>query len=105
MPEESEEEMTVKLRDSVQWFAEIMEEVLRKHDSNRGVKGWIYALDDWENEWYFKRLKEEVEELTSIQEGSILARDHQLISEAADVANFAMMIADRARTRIGKGIK
>ena len=42
-----------------------------------------------------QRLKEETEELTN---GILFQSRKQIISEAADVANFAMMIADNART-------
>ncbi|GIQ61511.1 hypothetical protein PACILC2_00790 [Paenibacillus cisolokensis] len=80
------------LRSEVQWFAEQMEENLRENDHKGG----------WENEsiyWLFSRLKEESTELLRAVD---LVRDlhddpKKIISEAADVANFAMMIADNAR--------
>ena len=82
----------------VRWFAEEMEKELKTNDS----KG------SWEDEdvlWLFGRLLEEVEELRVILEQSdgmeSSCPDYKdvpdIISEAADVANFAMMIADRVR--------
>ena len=114
--------MKNKLRESVRWFAGIMEEVMGKHGLNREVSRMNHACDDWgDDEWYFQRLKDKVKELTSIEKNFIvgrqwrkpsgedgrnlfevklhLSRNHQLILEAADVANLAMMIAERAKIR------
>jgi hypothetical protein len=69
-----------------------MERKLSEHDDRNG---WLYDCDDaGEDEVLMDRLLEEVEEMTD-SDG-----DDEMINEAADVANFAMMIAERARIRI-----
>ena len=79
------------MRTEVRLFAELMEKELQAHDDR---PGW----DDEELSWLFKRLGEEVDELfEAIQEDSqvgILLDPVLVGKEAADVANFAMMIAD-----------
>ena len=72
----------------VQWFAAHMEKKLRENDHKPG----------WFRDSHFallRRLREEVEELAE----ATMAQDSsdQIVKEAADVANFAMMIADNAR--------
>ena len=69
------------------WFTQEMEKKIR---SNEHKDAWdCLPLD-----WLFKRLLEEVEELRV----EIVARKSaHTISEAADVAIYAMMIADRVR--------
>ena len=72
------------LRPEVASFAALMEAELRKHDDRPG----------WKNEdvqWLFSRLKDESTELIKAihTKGPI-----SIGREAADVANFAMMIAD-----------
>lgn len=91
----------MELRNDVLWFAEQMELKLRGND-HKG--GW----DLCEPQWLLKRLKEEVKELSetlswrdadlgrSASEG-VLFRDvsnEEIIKECADIANFALMIAD-----------
>jgi hypothetical protein len=81
----------------VDWFAERMKAKLRE-PRNEAKGGW---RDDGYLE-LMSRLSEECRELeTEICDpmGSI----QMLVDEAADVANFAMMIADRARSAGGKG--
>ncbi len=94
------------LRLEVAVFAEEMERKLRKNEH----KGW------WEEcslEYLFERLSEELEELRDIvfkekeKSANTLDYEEQLLKpviyadrireEAADVANFAMMIADVCR--------
>jgi NTP pyrophosphatase (non-canonical NTP hydrolase) len=85
------------LRPSVAAFAALMERVLRDND-HKG--GW----QDCEPEWLLMRLRQEVAELDeAMQKGTIARRDESgrtsdwpadIAREAADVANFAMMIAD-----------
>jgi len=73
----------IKMRKEVKWFAELMEEKLKKND---------YKLH-WKNArfgYLFGRLREETEEL-------YFAEGEEKIDECVDVANLAMMIADRAR--------
>lgn len=78
----------IELRPEVQWFAELMEFVLRANDHKPGWKA------DSE-EALLDRLHEEVAELRT----EILSEDRvdHVVKEAVDVANFAMMIADVAR--------
>ncbi len=80
------------LRPAVQGFAERMEANLRRHDE-RGTSGW----DDETIDFLKARLHEEVDELvialhmSKAYPGEYKRRARD---EAADVANFAMMIAD-----------
>ena len=82
----------LKLRPCVAWFAQHMERKLRKHDRERGPRGW---QEDGASHLY-DRLQDEASEL----EGAIRRTGEggkdadRIIGEAADVANFAMMIAD-----------
>ena len=85
------------IRPEVQAFAEAMEGKLRRHDMERG--------DSWKEEeslWLLGRLVEEVKELERIL-GSQNRLAHEakwarrVLSEAADVGNFAMMIAEVCR--------
>lgn len=75
------------VREPVQWFAEEMERKLRANDDRDGWK--VGRLD-----WLFDRLTEEVEELR-VEVGRRAGL--HIIDECTDVANFAMMIADRVR--------
>ena len=76
-------------RSSVQWFAKHMEIELKENDHKPG----------WDSEpldFLVMRLEDEVYELKQ----SVFDDDRtneDIISEAADVANFAMMIAERYR--------
>lgn len=81
------------LRPEVLAFARLMEGELRKHDDR---EGWHF-LNVW---WLWKRLLQEKDELLA----ALHFRDRTGLSEvssslvgqeAADVANFAMMIASR----------
>ncbi len=88
---------TQTLRPEVLAFARQMEAALRQQDGDRG--------DDWQEEdldWLVGRLDEEVEELKRAvddlsddgyrpQDRPLLVTD--VITEAADVANFALFIA------------
>ena len=82
----------IELRPEVQWFAEQMELKLRANDHKGG----------WANEdllWLWSRIREEWEELhTAIFCQDPIPQD-LIVGEAADVANFAMMVADNARRR------
>jgi len=88
------------LRPAVQWFAEQMEAALRRNDHKTGWAGCDqdYLLDG---------LDQEVKELDRACErfdpktAKRIATNDEIIGEAADVANFAMMIADNAGPRIG----
>ena len=84
--------------DRAPWFTEEREKKLAANDYKGG----------WEDEdvsWLFKRLEEEVKELGRVLDKADAIFSNcpdkefipEIISEAADVANFAMMIADRVR--------
>ena len=72
----------MELRPEVRKFAELMERELRHNDWKPGWKG--------ESELYLvQRLLQETAELVAV-----LRKGGDLGAEAADVANYAMMIAD-----------
>lgn len=76
----------MKKRIEVKLFANAMENELREND-HKG--GW----QNCEMGYLRRRLRQEVEELCrAVDEG----RTKDILSEAADVANFAMMIADNS---------
>lgn len=84
--------MTREERESaVDWFAERMKQKLRKPE-NEAKGGW--REDSLRALWH--RLREETDELFEALDEDGVPWDH-VIDEAADVANFAMMIADHAR--------
>lgn len=77
----------LKRREPVNWFSRQMEERLRQNDHK---SGWQH--DNWDA--LIRRLREETEELIDA------CRDmgpNSVVRECADIANFAMMIADNAR--------
>jgi len=92
--------LAMSLRPELASFARIMEERLRAND-HKG--GWA----DCDNRWLTLRLVEEVGELAQKMAawGDWYGRQEEmrqeLEGECADVANFAMMIADNARNRRG----
>lgn len=76
------------MREEVRWFSEAMERKLAEND-HKG--GWHNA----DTIYLLKRLEEELQEL---QEAALLNYENEkVISESVDVANFAMMIADKYR--------
>lgn len=81
------------MRPEVQLFAMAMETRLRENDAQKGEKGW----DDISRWVLHENLVEEVGELRwaidNDAEGNVL-------EEAADVGNFAMMIFDKAWLKI-----
>lgn len=71
------------MRDEVKSFAQAMEYKLRRND-HKG--GW----EERDTATLFDRLEDEVRELrAAIEDGN----PYEIVMEAADVANFAMMIA------------
>jgi len=75
------------MRPSILRFAEVMEQKLARND-------WKCGWNNEPQEWLFERLLHEVGELAE----AIGKMDSQaIIEEAADVANFAHMIADVAQ--------
>jgi NTP pyrophosphatase (non-canonical NTP hydrolase) len=75
------------LRPEVLAFAKLMEEKLRKHDLDRGRQGW----KDDDPRHLLKCLEKEHDEL---QDALVGGKNDSIAGECADVANFAMMIAD-----------
>ncbi len=82
------------VRPAVKWFAEQMEAALKRND-HKG--GWLQ--DDWDE--LYDRIKDETKELKKECE-KLYQDDEKIIKEAADVANFAMMIADIFGNEIGQ---
>ncbi|WP_217647716.1 hypothetical protein [Alicyclobacillus macrosporangiidus] len=76
------------MRPEIAWFAEQMS---GKLDENAHKGGWN-RCDPW---WLLGRLREEAAELQAAMMNP--GAPEVIIREAADVANFAMMIADLAR--------
>lgn len=85
-----------ELRAPVIWFAIQMEDRLREND-DRGQTGW----ETMSTGWLLTRMKEEVRELE--QAAFPLSGDEAdveaIVRECADVANFAMMVADNANMK------
>jgi len=79
------------VRDEVREFAADMEGVLRENEHKGGWDGLKFAE-------LLEKLREEVEELASAMHTASSSK-YFIIHEAADVANYAMMIADTARRR------
>ena len=75
------------MRPQVAWFANEME---RQLEENGCKLGWERCTD----KWLLKRLRQEVEELEQA-----VKKGKNVVEEAADVANFAMMIADNFQER------
>jgi NTP pyrophosphatase (non-canonical NTP hydrolase) len=85
------------LRPEVQWFAQAMEKELRENDHKGGWSATSFTE-------LIQRLHEESGELARAVDEFLRALVEQrmqdgthVLAEAADVANFAMMIADIAR--------
>lgn len=95
------------VRPELNWFAQAMEAQLRQNDHKGGAESWRNdsPLD------LIRRIHEELEELERIGPGHMVAASlrvienpgnpghragcaHDILSEAADVANFCMMVAD-----------
>lgn len=77
-------------RKEVQWFSEQMEAALKAND-HKG--GWY----DCEEGWLLRRLSQELQELRQARTKGREA----VIKECADIANFAMMIADNREKQWG----
>lgn len=86
----------LKRREPVNWFSREMEKRLRRQDYSRGCVGWRGSA----MRWLYGRLGQESFELADAlanQSTETALRTEAIIRECADVANFAMMIADNAR--------
>lgn len=75
------------IRQELAWFSGIMEMTLKENDHKGG-----WGAEQCTMDYLTGRLQEEVNELVSSLESG---RKEEIIRECADVANFAMMIADR----------
>ena len=78
----------VDLRAEVRWFAGRMERELAAHE----------RLGGWKSEgsmWLFVRLREELAKLFSAIHAAKIDPE-RVVKEAADLSNYAMMIADNA---------
>ena len=78
----------IKLRPEILWFAEQMEKKLQSNDYKGG---W----NDCSIKYLLYSLKEEIKELSD--ELNQKSNSSNIIKEAADIANFAMMIADKCK--------
>ena len=89
------------MRREVKWFAEKMEEILSRHDRERGNDGWKGE----DVVWVLGRIEEETKELgralkkagfTDVEYAPNLTFNERaiIIKESVDVANFCMMLAD-----------
>lgn len=90
----------VKPRPVVQWFAGAMEAKLRANDHKRGWRGTSEFV-------MIQKLLEEVGELIEAVYGRGFGRAsrEEVLSEAADVGNVAMMLADMAYFAEGQAVK
>lgn len=80
------------LRESVQWFATVMEVNLRGNDHKGG----------WEEEpfqYFVDRMKDEMEEIEEAMVGTCKSDMMDAVNECADLANFAMMLAENAHKK------
>jgi len=90
----------MNVREEVQWFVQRMEEKMAKHDADRG-DGWkeadVFSLTDrvWEE---LQELREKLGEYEDDDPKAVV----MAIYECADVANFAMMVANHLRDDLPK---
>jgi len=78
----------IELRREVRIFAEAMERQLRKHDTTRGTTGW-------KNDTVASLMEHAEEEYGELVWAAAAERPaEEVLAEAADLANMAMMVAD-----------
>jgi NTP pyrophosphatase (non-canonical NTP hydrolase) len=82
--------MKMEVRQEVKRFAEVMERKLQENDHKGGWRGEHPA-------WLLGRLLEEISEL---EEALRQANRRAIERECADIANFAMMIADQTQDQV-----
>jgi hypothetical protein len=96
------------VRQPVLLFTESMELKLRKHDDDRGPEGWVpdvvgdpAPVVAWR---VWNALAKELNELGGAVSGELQTEEQfaHMMSEAADVANLAMMLWDIARRERAK---
>jgi len=96
----------MKLRPEIEWFAGIMEQKLQENDDKGG---WSECTTDY----LLGRLRDEFDELGQVfiklgqdaieHKGISFGTVNQFCAECADVANFAMMLADNALKSLKRG--
>lgn len=82
----------IECRAGVRAFAKIMEEKLKKHDRKKGRKGWKGMDPDRLLNMASLELKKLIVAVRLESKGEVTPG--QVAREAADIANFCMMIAD-----------
>jgi NTP pyrophosphatase (non-canonical NTP hydrolase) len=86
----------VGVRPAVRAFAEAMERKLAANDHKGGWSGCNSA-------WLLMRLREETEELAEALHAHYVGTPADVLAEAADVANYALMISDVCGERKKEG--
>lgn len=85
----------MEIRYHIMQFSTEMEENLRKHDKDKGRCGWV----DMDPKVLLEKLMGEILELSDALIEYPNINHKEIIDECADVANYAMMIANIARRR------
>jgi len=96
---------TVMLRPEVKRFAELMELRLRDHDNAKGPKGWARATPEVLIALFHEELGKHTSALLahvrdegfrkgSGEGGEVVSTSGVVIDQAADAANYLMMIVD-----------
>lgn len=90
----------LKPRPVAQWFAGAMEHKLQVNDHKRGWRGTSEV-------WMIKKLMEEVQELIEAVFKWLFGKGskEEVLLEAADVGNCAMMLADMAYYAEGQAVE
>jgi len=85
------------IRFHIRQFSTEMEDKMRKHDEDKGTHGWV----DMDPRMLLEKLMGEVLELSDeLIDYTNSSKYINIIDKCADVANYAMMIADIARRKI-----
>lgn len=85
----------MEIRFHIMQFSTAMEENMRKHDEDKGRHGW-FKMDP---KTLLEKLMGEVLELSDTLVEYPNTNSQKIIDECADVANYAMIIADIAKRR------
>jgi NTP pyrophosphatase (non-canonical NTP hydrolase) len=79
------------MKESVEWFGKKMFDKLKR---NTTKEHWLKTS----YEYLFIRMEEEMQELKELLSDDKIPYKHKkMILECADIGNFAMMIADKAK--------
>lgn len=92
-----------KLWKPVRWFADYMQYKLNVHKRKQGQKAWRRCTFEYLREKLFNEIFELWEHRYWLQDNGHIMPDHkaeEIICECADIANYAMMIADKAREKL-----